>query len=265
MINNGVDEADANNICTENKVLKYISKCQESHNGPITSIESLHKLVGERSSEENEKEIHKCLNLEIRFRKYTLNEVKKTCPLFRQKGLSVQQKVKNLEALIDSQLAFKALASMDDLELAINDTSTQDASLMEVDVDELLEDNDGIDLVGMKTAVQHEEISSQSSSVDQFKIDDYILVLFEGKEGACPCRIREIKGKMIKVHCLHPIEQGGKKNFRYWNWPSLTEKQDITSECVLPIRPTLGISKQHTSRRHVVFELENYDLVKMFV
>ena len=171
----------------------------------------------------------------------------------------MQQKVRNLEALIDSQLAFKALASMDDLEAAINDASTQ-----EVPVDETIDVTDGVDIVGRKTAVQNKAVSSQSSSIDQFKIDEYILVLFKG-EGAYPCRIRKIRDQMIKVHCLHPIEQGGKKNFRFWSWPSLTDKQDIAAESVLPIRPTLDISTQHTSRRHVVFQNENYDLVQMFV
>ena len=49
--------------------------------------------------------------------------------------------MRNLEALIDSQLAFKALASLDDLESAINDASAQ-----EVSIDEAIGITDGVDI-----------------------------------------------------------------------------------------------------------------------
>ena len=90
MVKLGVDEADINTICTENRVIKVISQCKTSHDGPVTTIEALHNMVRDKSGDD--KELHKCLNLEIRFRKFTLTEVKSTCPLFRQKGLSVQEK-----------------------------------------------------------------------------------------------------------------------------------------------------------------------------
>ena len=49
-----------------------------------------------------------------------MTSVKDICPLFRQKGLTVELKVKNLELLLDSQnIGFKANATMDDLENAI--------------------------------------------------------------------------------------------------------------------------------------------------
>ena len=60
------------------------------------------------------------MNLEIRFRKFTLTEVKSTCPLFWQRGLTSEEKLKNLRTLINSQLEFRALADMEDLEEAIS-------------------------------------------------------------------------------------------------------------------------------------------------
>ena len=53
-------------------------------------------------------------------------DVKDTCPLFRQKGLSIDEKKRNLEALISSQLNFCALASMEDLEEAITEYDVED-------------------------------------------------------------------------------------------------------------------------------------------
>ena len=188
-------------------------------------IEALHNLVKEMSSgDEKETEIHKCLNLEIRFRKYKLNEVKKTCPLFRQKGLSVQQKVKNLEALIDSQLAFKALATMDDLELAINDACTQ-----EISVDDTIEEDEA-DNATRRLAVRDGGNPTESSNPEQFKINEYVLVLFE--DGAYPCVIKTITDT-IEVHCLNPLLVCGKEDFHYWKWPSTIEKQFITVHSVL--------------------------------
>ena len=81
--------------------------------------DTLHKLVDNLAGDE--KHLNGALNLEIRFRKFTLTEVKDTCPLFKQKGLSVSQRVENLETLINSQLELRALADMDDLEAAINE------------------------------------------------------------------------------------------------------------------------------------------------
>ena len=114
-----MDELDASNVCSKNKLIKCVTDSKKSHNGPVVDVEDLQKLVKEWSV--NEKELHKVLNLEIRFRKLSLVDVKDTCPLFRQKGLSVQEKIKNLEILISSQLEFCALASMEDLETAIRD------------------------------------------------------------------------------------------------------------------------------------------------
>ena len=114
----GVDNLDAGNLCTANKVIKCISDCQKSHNGPIMDTDTLHKLVDNLAGDE--KHLNRALNLEIRFHKFTLTEVKDTFPLFKQKGLSVTR-VKNLETLINSQLELRALADMDDLEAAINE------------------------------------------------------------------------------------------------------------------------------------------------
>ena len=81
LASNGVDNLDAGNLCTANKVIKCISNCQKSHNGPIMDTDTLHKLVDNLAGDE--KHLNRALNLEIRFRKFTLTEVEDTCPLFK--------------------------------------------------------------------------------------------------------------------------------------------------------------------------------------
>ena len=48
-------------------------------------------------------------------------------PLFKQRNLSIDEKHRNLKSLIDTQLEFKTLADMSDLELAIMNTCNNDA------------------------------------------------------------------------------------------------------------------------------------------
>ena len=49
--------------------------------------------------------------------------MKATCPLLKQRGLCVYQKVKNLTTLISSQLELKVLADIEDLDKAISNAS----------------------------------------------------------------------------------------------------------------------------------------------
>ena len=58
------------------------------------------------------------MNLEIRLRKSTYTNIKTTCPLFKQKSLTIKQKV---QSLIETQVDMKTLADMDDLEAAIRE------------------------------------------------------------------------------------------------------------------------------------------------
>ena len=135
------------------------------------TTEQLHKLVNERKCEEDDhKELHKSLNLEIRFRKLSLTEVKNTCPLFRLKGLSVDQKVKNLESLIYSQLDLNVLADMGDLESVIVaseikelNVEVQLAKEQDHTVDDDGENSKKKDISKKKEISKRKESSAQSS------------------------------------------------------------------------------------------------------
>ena len=74
------------------------------------------------------------LNYEIRLRKLTFTEVKADCALFKQKKLFIVDKERNLESLIDTQLEFRTMADMSNLESAIM------GNVDVCDLDEIAED-----------------------------------------------------------------------------------------------------------------------------
>ena len=65
LIKAGVDNLDATNICSDNKLVKCVAGCKKSLNGPIIDADGLETLAKDLSSEEMT--LHKALNLEIRF------------------------------------------------------------------------------------------------------------------------------------------------------------------------------------------------------
>ena len=96
----GLEDADIAIVTAVNKVQRVVSQCKKSHGGPLSDIPELHDLVEKFSMNDGaEKKLHSVLNLEVRYRKFTMTNVKDICPLFRQKELTVEQKVKNLELI----------------------------------------------------------------------------------------------------------------------------------------------------------------------
>ena len=102
LIDVDVNEDDSIKLTQSNKILNCVSACRKVHNGPITTIEELDSLVQDKKR--HDMALHKSLNLEIRLHKLTFTHVKVTCPLFQQQKLDIEQKRKNLESLISTQL-----------------------------------------------------------------------------------------------------------------------------------------------------------------
>ena len=150
-------EKDASRSKEKNKVLECITNCKK-HKGPFTTIDELKLFVSSWPS--TEKALHRELNLEIRLHKLTLTKMKVDSPLFRQVGLSVEQKVKNLESLIGSQLDMQAKATMEDLEIAILGCSDS------VQVDERIADN--------TNPPQHLEEKNDT----EFEVGENVVALF---------------------------------------------------------------------------------------
>jgi hypothetical protein len=95
----GVSDSDIAAITTSNKIQRVVKQCKVHHNGPFVSNEELDEAV---STVKNSKELNKVLDLEIRYRKFTMTKIKSDCPLFQQRKIDIEQKIKNLKLLMDS-------------------------------------------------------------------------------------------------------------------------------------------------------------------
>ena len=201
--------------------------------------------------------LHKALNLEVRFRKLSLTDVKDTCPLVRQRGLSIDDKKRNIKTLISSQLNFCALASMEDLEVAITEYHVADeAQRKERMVQHLSIETDDM-------MIPDSESGDKEEPDDDFKVDEFIIVLF--KDSPYPGQILESKGDKIKTNFMVPLIIKGETWFDLWKWPSINDEHVTTKQSVLPIHPCLDISIQHSTKMNVVFELLNSNLVQKFI
>ena len=191
------------------------------------------------------------ITLEIRFRKLSLTDVKSTCPLFRQKGLLLKERIKNLEALITSQLECRSLATLDDLEKVIFD-ETEDVSNSDMCSSDMI-----------KGCVVTNSGGNGITTSNGIKIDDFILVLFE--DGAYPGQVLDIieDRNEIRLNFMAPIILQREKKFQFWQWPSYPEELVINNSSILPIKPFLELCERST-KRHPIFELKNFDVVKKF-
>ena len=187
------------------------------------------------------------LNLEIRLRKLTFTKVKASCPLFKQMKLSIDEKVRNLESLIESQLYLRTLAEMEDLESAIREDSSSD-------------DNAATDNV---QAIEELNVSGEESCL--YKEGEFIVGLFTS--GIYPGEVTRTSGDMVTADFLIPanVRQSNEQS-RFWKRSSedQAEKYEIHKNSVLPIQPVLSLSKYSTNRT-IIYDLVNVDLIMKFV
>ena len=159
--------------------------------------------------------LHAALNLEIRFRKFSFTTVKATCPLFKQRGLSIQQKVKNIGSLISSQLDLKVLADMTDLESAIIATSEcqQDTNFAELppsaDTGVQEQSTEDTDTQGPATT-EAEAKDTTSLSLDLPVPGEFILGAFEDR--AYPGEVSSVIGDKITIDFLQAVRVNAKES-----------------------------------------------------
>ena len=251
----GVDHLGTTNICSDNKLIKCVTGCKKFHNKPIIDVDGLETLTKDLFSDEAT--LYKALNLEIRFRKLSLTDIKGTYPLFRQRDLSIDEKKGNLKTLISSQLNFCVLASMENLEVAITEYDVADAAQRkERKVQHLSTETD--DMI-----IPDSESGDKKKTDNDFKVDKVIIVLFE--DGPYPGQILESKGDETKINFMVPLLIKGETRFDLWKWPSVNDEHVTSKQSILPIRPCFDISLLHSKQGNVVFELVNSELIQKFM
>ena len=118
-----MDNDDSAQLMQQNQIMTCIASYKDDHGGPVTSADDLKSLV--QNWKGSEKNLHKSLNLEIRLCRLIFTNVKASCPLFRQKGLTIDQKVKNIGSLLTIQLDMSVEATMDNLDEAVVECSVK--------------------------------------------------------------------------------------------------------------------------------------------
>ena len=249
--NHGLEDADVAVVTTVNKVQRVVTQCKMSHGGPVSDVLELHDLVEKYFLNDGvEKKLHSILNLEVRYRKFTMTNVKDNCSLFRQQGIALTEKVKNLELLLESQsIGFNASATMDDLENAVMYERVPDESIDELEITP----SDKVQSFITKNVDKPTEAETSSSSdpidntaLSSFwppKKDEFVCALLE--DGFYIGQVDQIRDDQLHLSYLMPKSFNDRK---YWVWPEREDKDWISQEHVIEVYPSLRISRSLSSR-----------------
>ena len=231
LIDIGVDEVDAMELSQENKILKCVASCQK-HGGPFICTAKLREFIA--SWKGTQAKLHTALNYEIRLHKLTFANVKKDCVLFKQKGLTIGEKEKNLNSLINTQLDFTSLAEMSDLEVAINKCSDSTEADIDADngtaggvVDGAVDADNGEDTAG---GVVDGDISPP-------KVGQFVFGLFD--DGITPGEVKSISTNNVNIDILVPAKvpnMDGTESL--WKRPSLANRScnyTLDRESIFPL------------------------------
>ena len=254
----GCSNSDIAAITTMNKIQRVVMQCKKNHGGPIVSKEELDEII---ASTKDVKKLSKALDLEIRYRKFTMTKVKNDCPLFQQRKLTVDKKIENIHLLMDSQeLGLKALATMEDLVTAIHRSDDADNNTNEAEIDDVpLQDT--VDIATTDEAVNI--LSMRLSSQDTLSKDDFILGMFV--DGFYPGQVLKDCGEAVDAIFMTEATIQGMPKSLMWKWPSTTDRQLMRKVCILKIRPNMDLAREYSTRRCVVYKLMNLELVQKFV
>ena len=118
LLENGVKDSDVNALQRTQMMTKLIASLKK-HEGPLNSDKEIDAFL-KKYKKCSEKELAWMLNEEIHFRRDSSLRfsVSKECYLYRQRGLSNKQRVKNLRLLVQRPDG-RSSATMDDLRTVI--------------------------------------------------------------------------------------------------------------------------------------------------
>ena len=244
LIDAGVVPADAILLTAENKIQRVVEQCRRSHGGPISDESEVEKIIIQCPDDKRRKSAH---SLEIRFRKFTVLNIKESNPLFKQQNLSVEQLCNNLRLLLKkTDRALASTATMDDLEHILSQVAKKSDTVATEAVPAMPDvPNEWPPAVGEHVVVRFE---------DGWYIGE---VLTDDSEGSVDVSYMKQK----KVATADPTEHPR----RFWIWPAKREIISTKQEYLMPIRPDLVIARPPSTRRMVVFSIENAEIIDKFV
>ena len=137
LLENGVKDSDVHALQRAQMMTKLIASLKK-HDGPLNSDKEIDAFL-KKYKKSSEKEIARMLNEEIRFRRDSnlRFSVSKECYLYRQRGLSNEQRIKNLRLLVQRPDG-RSSATMDDLRSVILEETPVATSQLPVDTTEMV-------------------------------------------------------------------------------------------------------------------------------
>ena len=250
LIDAGVLPADAVLMTAENKIQRVVAQCRKSHGGPISEEHEVDRII-EKFPDDKSRKL--ALALEIRYRKFTVLNIKDSNPLFKQQNLTVKQLCTNLKLLLQkTDLSMASTATMADLEKVLS----KEAGLV-------ADDQDSEDQVAPAPHDDGQQVGDWPPAVGE-----HLVVAFE--DGWYVGEVTsEEKDDCIDVSYMMPkkvITADPKEHpRRFWFWPAKKEVIPTKKEFMLLVRPDLVIAKPPSSRRMVVFSVNNADIIDKFV
>ena len=244
LIEAGVAPADAILMTSENKIQRVVDQCRRSHGGPVSEESEVENILGKFVDDKGK---ISALRLEIRFRKFTVLNIKENNPLFKQQNLSVDQLTSNLRLLLQkTDLALASTATMADLEKVLSgepqhETESQDSE-------------QGIPV-------------DQNLSVWPPKIGEHIVVNFEDGWYIGEVQTDEENEEVLVSYMkLKKVATADAEEHprRFWVWPATREILSTKQIHILPVRPDIALAKPPSTRRILIFSVDNAEIIDKF-
>ena len=110
-------------------------------------------------------------------------------------------------------------------------------------------------------------LTDQVQSLWQPKIGEHVIVNFEDGwyvgEVLTEEENEEVQISFMKVKKVATADPAEHPR-RFWIWPAVKEVIGIKQVYVLPVRPDLVVAKPQSSRRILIFSVENADIIDKF-
>ena len=297
LVSAGVKPSDAVLLTNENKIQRVVEQCRKSHGGPIATEEELDDFV--KLLYNDEKLLRKALMYEIRYRKFTYLNIKDSNPLFAQMKLTNDQMICNLRMLINNMaLCLKSSVTMEDLKTAIeNDEAPSIEAIAPISeattpipeatapipdvtapIPEATSSSPKATTSIPEATTRSPETNADPMTVENAdvnsigpvlwppKIQDHILINFD--DGFRICEVVEVsrsKHDRVKVELMQPKRIRTAtitKPREFWTWPAKRTTDWVHMESVLPVYPVLELAVPPSTRKCIVFQLHNLDIIE---
>ena len=273
----GVTKTDAILLNEENKIQRVVQQCRKSHNGPITNAEELENICLKYA--EDAKSLRSALVYEIRYRKFSVKNIKEDNPLFKQVNLTVDVLKENLKLLLTkTDRTMASTVTMEDLQEVIgsSDQWTEEEEgenpIEETNVEshrlgQLGETERCIDDTGEIGGDNSNNSETNESVPEKWppKIGEHIAANFDDGFHIGEV-ISIIDNDTVNVSYMKPKKvltaSADEHPRKFWIWPYPEQKYPTNRHCILDLRPAeLTLAVPPSTKRMLVFSVGNAEIL----